>query len=80
MYDQAIVDFDQAIRINLQHAEAYNNRGNANKIIGEYQKARADLQRALELATEQNNQELAQVARSLLDELPPNRWRDEDGR
>ena len=30
-----------------------------------------DLQRAFELATEQGNQELAQNARRLLDELPP---------
>ena len=70
-HDDAIADYDQAIRINSQYTEAYNNRGNAHKEIGEYEKARADLQRALELATEQGNQELAQVARSLLDELPP---------
>ena len=76
MYDKAIADFDQAIRINPQHAEAYNNRGNANKKIGEYKKARADLQRAFELATEQGNQQLAQVARRLLDELPPAEGKD----
>ena len=70
-YEKAIADFNEAIRINPQYAEAYYNRRNANKEIGEYKKARVDLERALELAMEQGNQELAQVARSLLDELQP---------
>ena len=70
-YEEAIADFNETIRINPQYAEAYYNRGNANKEVGEYKKARVDLERALELAMEQGNQELAQVARSLLDELPP---------
>ena len=47
------------------------NRGIANKEIKAYEKARADLQRASELATEQGNPELAQAAQRLLDKLPP---------
>ncbi|MDE0146477.1 MAG: tetratricopeptide repeat protein [Nitrospira sp.] len=70
-YEEAIADFNEAIRLNPQDAAACYNRGIANKEIGDYKKARADLQRALELATEQGNQALAQIARSLLDELPP---------
>ena len=69
-YEEAIADFNEASRINPQFAATYCNRGNANKEIGEYEKARPDFQRALELATEQGNQQLAQAARRLLDELP----------
>jgi len=70
-YEEAIADFNETIRISPQFAEAYSNRGNANKEIGKYKKARDDLQRAFELATEQNNQALAQHAQDLLDRLPP---------
>ena len=65
------MDFNQAIRINPQYAEAYCNGGITNKAIGEYQKAHTDLERAFDLATQQGNQELAQDARRLLDDLPP---------
>ena len=57
--------------INTQGAGAYYNRGIAHKVIGEYEKARTDFQRALELATEQGHEALAQDAQRLLDELPP---------
>ena len=69
--DEAIVAFDKAVRIDLELTEAYYGRGVACKEIGAYERARAGLQRALELATEQGNQELAQKARRLMDELPP---------
>ena len=70
-HDEAIVDYAEVIRINPQDAYAYYNRGNANKGIGQNDKARTDLKRALELAREQGNQELARNAQGLLDELPP---------
>ena len=70
-YEEAIADFNEAICINPQYAEAYNNRGRAYKAIERYERARTDFQRALELATEQGNQELAQALRNLLDERPP---------
>ena len=54
-----------------KYAEVYCNRGITHKEIGEYGKARADFQRAFELATEQDNQVLAQAARRSLGELPP---------
>ena len=70
-HEKAIVDFSEVIRLNPQHAPAYYNRGRAYKISGDNEKVRADLQRALDLAGEKDNQDLAQAARRLLDELPP---------
>ena len=70
-HKEAIRDFSETIRLNPQDAEAYTNRGNANKEIGEYENARADLQRAFELATEQDNPELARAAQALLNQIPP---------
>ena len=70
-HDDAIADYDQAIRIHPQFAEAYSNRGNLYREMGAYEKARTNLQRALELATEQGNQELARHVQRLLDQLPP---------
>ena len=70
-HEEAIVDFNAAIHINPQYAEAYCGRGITYRAIEEYERARPALQRAFELATEQGNQEVAQAARKLLDELPP---------
>lgn len=73
-YRDAIADFDQSIHINPQHANAsysYYHKGKAHKAIEDYEEARAALQRALELATQQGNQALAQEVRRLLDALPP---------
>jgi tetratricopeptide (TPR) repeat protein len=48
-YDRAIADHTQAIRINPNHANAYNNRGWAYYLKTEYPRARADWNRALQL-------------------------------
>ena len=70
-HEEAIEDYNEAIRINPQYAEAYNHRGIANIKIKAYKKARVDLQHAFELSTRQGDQEWAQNAQRLLDELPP---------
>jgi tetratricopeptide (TPR) repeat protein len=48
-YSHAILDYDQAIRLNPNFAEAYNNRGYANYWSGNYDQAIADYSRAIEL-------------------------------
>jgi len=48
-YDLAILDYDQAIRLNPEYAEAYNNRGYAYYWIGDATHAIADYSRSIEL-------------------------------
>ena len=48
-YRHAILDYDQAIRLNPDFAEAYNNRGYANYWSGNYDQAIADYSQAIEL-------------------------------
>ena len=69
--EEAITDYNQSIRLNPHLADVYCNRGFVYKEIREYKKARADLQRAFELASEQGYQALAEIVRRFLDDLPP---------
>ena len=48
-YDKAIADFDQALRINPNYADAYHNRGLAWAKKGDYGKAIADFDHALRI-------------------------------
>jgi tetratricopeptide (TPR) repeat protein len=48
-YSHAILDYDQAIRLNPNFAEAYNNRGFASYWSGNYEQAIADYSRAIAL-------------------------------
>jgi len=51
-YDQAILCFDKAIKINPRFAEAYCNRATTYKNKGEYDKAISDYTRAIEIDPE----------------------------
>src|SRR5437773_6437163 len=48
-YEQAIADFDAALRINPNHVRAYVNRGNANFARRDYDRAIADFGQAIRL-------------------------------
>ena len=48
-YDQALADFNQVLKINPKHAEAYNNRGSIFTAKGQYDQAIADFNQALKL-------------------------------
>lgn len=48
-YEEAIKHYDQAIRINSQFAEAYNNRGNAKDLLGRHEEAIADYDEAIRI-------------------------------
>lgn len=47
--EEAISEYDEAIRLDPQFAVAYNNRGNAYAGLGQYEKAIADLDEAIRL-------------------------------
>lgn len=49
LLDEAIADYDAALRINPDYAKAYDNRGIAYYIKGEYDRAIADFDAALRL-------------------------------
>ena len=49
IYDKAIADYNEAIRLDPQYAAAYNNRGNAWVDKNEYEKAIADFSEAIRL-------------------------------
>ena len=48
-YEEAIVNYDEAIKLNPQFADAYNTRGVVNGLLGHYDKALADFDKAIEL-------------------------------
>ncbi len=57
-YQNAILDYNQAISINHNFAVAYNNIGNSRAAQGDKQGAIADLQKAASFFQQQNNQAL----------------------
>ena len=48
-YERAIQDYNKAIQLNPNYAEAYNNRGWAYYCLKQYGKALKDFEKALEL-------------------------------
>lgn len=48
-YQAAIADYDEAIRLNPELAEAFNNRGNAKDELGDHAGAIADYDEAIRL-------------------------------
>ena len=48
-HDHAIKDFNRAIELNPNHADAYNGRGIAYRQIGKLTRAIADFDRSIEL-------------------------------
>ena len=71
-YDHAILDYDQAIHLSPDYAEAYNNRGYAYYWKGDANRAIADYSRAIELrpnyAYAYNNRGVAYMASGHSDE------------
>jgi tetratricopeptide (TPR) repeat protein len=50
---EAITDYNEAIRLNPNYADAYNNRGNTYQNLGDKQKALVDLREASRLYEQQ---------------------------
>jgi tetratricopeptide (TPR) repeat protein len=49
LYQDAIKDFSQSIRMKQGYAEAFNNRGNAYYELDQYEKARADFDESIKI-------------------------------
>ena len=47
--ERSIEDYDKAIELDPNDAEAYNNRGNSYSDLGQYQRAIEDYDKAIEL-------------------------------
>jgi tetratricopeptide (TPR) repeat protein len=54
-YDEAIADYNEAIRLRPQYAKTYFNRGSAYRKKGQNEQAIADYQKALELSPDLEN-------------------------
>lgn len=61
-YREAIKEFNQALRLNRNDANAYFNRGSLYILTRDYKKATEDLQQAAKLFSEQGNTVLHEQA------------------
>ena len=66
-YEDAIADYDEAIRLRPDLPEAYFIRGVTHHTLGRKQKAISDLQTALELAQAAGNDDLAATIEETLE-------------
>lgn len=65
-YTKAIINFTQAINLNPFQAELYINRGTAYFSLGRKEEAKIDFQKAIDLASQQQNKASYQIAQDLL--------------
>jgi tetratricopeptide (TPR) repeat protein len=69
--DGAAADYDRALELKADYAEAYYNRGRNASFLGDRDAARRDLQQALELALERGEEVQAEEIRRGLAMLRP---------
>ena len=68
-HQSALTGCGEAIRRNPDLAETYRTRGEAHRLLSKTQEAKADYQKALELAEQTDNQDLKTEIEQLLKEL-----------
>ena len=68
-HDEAIADYDEAIRLKPDYAEAYNNRGKANISLNRADEAHRDFETAITLTRNAGDEPLANHAERALKEL-----------
>jgi tetratricopeptide (TPR) repeat protein len=68
-YPKAIADFNQAIYLNPEDADAYGNRGLVYSQLGDRENAIADLEKAAQLFCQQGSFNDCQQAQELLRQL-----------
>ena len=70
----AIADFDRALELKPDFAEAYYNRGQAYASVGDKEKARLDFLKARELAEQSGTDQLLDLSDKALSELDNGRY------
>lgn len=68
-YGGAIVDYNEALRLNPNYAKAYHNRGIAYQELGENRSALADFRQAERLYQQQGNTRYSQDLQRRIREL-----------
>ena len=68
-YEDAIADYDEAIRLKPDYAEAYYNQGNAKGALGRNDEARQDFEKVRDLARDAGNDSIADAAEQRLRDL-----------
>ena len=68
-HEAAVADYDEAIRLKPNYAEAYNNRGISKGKLGLKDEARKDFEIALELARKANDAKIVAQAEQELRDL-----------
>ena len=68
-YEEAIADFDQAIRLQPETDYFYINRSDAKAELGQYREAVADLEAALDLAREAGDSDVMTFIEGKIEEL-----------
>ena len=68
-HNDAIADYDEAIRLKPDYVGAYINRGNTKGKLGFKEEARKDFETALELARNTNNAKIVTQAEKSLRDL-----------
>lgn len=67
--DAALIDCNKSISLDSNIAEAYETRGKVYKLLERTQEAKEDFQKALELAEQDDNQELIDEVKQSLKEF-----------
>ena len=68
-YEEAVADYDQAIRLQPDYTDFYIFRSNAKAELGQHREAGADLEAALELAREAGDSKLISFIEGKIEEL-----------
>ena len=68
-YNEAIKDYNQAIELNPQNAEAYSNRGNVKARLKQYTAAIKDYKKAKKLFEQQGDPEAVKITERKIKEI-----------
>lgn len=68
-YDKAIADYNEVISVDSEYVDAYKNRGDLYRELGQIEQARVDWEKASKIYQQQNNCEQYQIIQQQLQKL-----------